>query len=132
MVPIAMIIFISLISELTEQSKNGIKPFSKAKEISFSESAEINKDDISNPIYYDDTSPDENRRYPLIQDYLSVKHNDIISHFSECNDIFGMCNLEIKAEVSEDDSNARILIKSINDEDWKICIHDGMWYDISL
>ena len=37
-----------------------------------------------------------------------------------------MCNLEIKAEVSEDDSNACILIKSINDEDWKVCIHDGI------
>lgn len=126
MIPIAMIIFISIINELTEQSKNGIKPFSKAKEISFSESAEINKDDISNPIYYDDTSPDENGRYPVIQDYLSIKHYDIISHFSKCDDIFGMCNLEIKAEVSEDDSNACILIKSINDEDWKVCIHDGI------
>ncbi|MDE5557274.1 MAG: hypothetical protein K2K66_05760 [Ruminococcus sp.] len=126
MIPIEMIIFISIINELTEQSKNGIKPFSEAKEISFSESAEINKDDISNPIYYDDTSPDENGRYPVIQDYLSVKHHDILRHFSK-----GMCNLEIKAEVSEDDSNACILIKSINDEDWKICIHDGICTETS-
>ncbi|MDE5862666.1 MAG: hypothetical protein K2J36_02705 [Ruminococcus sp.] len=131
MIPIAMIIFISIINELAEQSKNGIKPFSKAKEIFFSESTEINKDNISNPIYYDDTSPDENGNYPVIQDYLSVKHHDIISHFSKCDDIFGMYNLEIKAEVSEDNNNARILIKSINDENWKFCIHDGIFTEIS-
>ena len=94
MIPIEMIIFINIISELTEQSKNGLKPFSKAKETSFSENTEINKDNVSNPIYYDDTSPDENGRYSVIQDYLSVKHHDILSHFSK-----GMCNLEIKAEV---------------------------------
>ncbi|MDE6034374.1 MAG: hypothetical protein K2G36_00470 [Ruminococcus sp.] len=120
MLPIAVIIFISIINELAEQSKNGIKPFS-----------EINKDDISNPIYYDDSAPDENGRFPIIQDYLSLKHHDVISTFDKCDDIFAMCNLEIKAEVSEDNNNARILIKYINDEDWKFCIHDGIFTEIS-
>ena len=131
MIPIAVIIFISIINELEEQSKNGIKPFSKAKEISFSENTEINKDNVSNPIYYDDNSPDKNGNYPIIQDYLSLKHHDVISHLSKCDDIFGMCNLEIKAEVSEDNNNARILIKYVNDENWKFCFHDGIFTEFS-
>lgn len=126
MTPIKMLTLISTINELAEQSKNGIKPFSEAKEISFSESAKMNDEDIQEPIYYDDDLPDENGNYPVVQQYLLVEHHDIISTFGKSYDIFGMCNLEIKAEVSEDDSNACILIKSINDEDWKVCIHDGI------
>lgn len=134
MTPIKMLTLISTINELAEQSKNGIKPFSEAKEISFSESAKMNDEDIQEPIYYDDDLPDENGNYPVVQQCLLVEHHDIISYFGKCDDIFGMCNLEIKAEIPKDnDSSPCISIKSIDDdEDWEICIHDGMWYDVSL
>lgn len=136
MTPIEMLTLVSTINELAEQSKDGIKPFSEAKEISFFESAKLNKDDMPNPIYYDDSSPDENGRYPVVQDYLLYGHHDIISTFGKFDDIFGMCNLEIKVEVSksdsEDDIDAHILIKSICDdeEDCEILIHNGMWYHL--
>lgn len=133
MKPIEMLTLISTVNQLAEQSKDGIKPFSKAETISFFDSAKLNEDDIPDPIYYDDRSPDENGRYPVIQQCLLVDHHDIISIFGKSNDIFGVCNLEIKAEISpdsEDDANTCIIIKSIDDDDWEICIHDGMWYDL--
>lgn len=133
MTPIEMLTLISTVNQLAEQSKDGIKPFSEAKEISCFESAEMNEDDISDPIYYDDSVLDENGNYEVVQDYLLVEHHDIISTFGKCDDIFGMCNLEIKVEISEDSGKAHISIKSIyDDEDWEILIHDGMWYHIIL
>ena len=131
MKPIEILTLVSTVNQLAEQSKDGIKPFSEAETISFFESTKLNKEDMPNPIYYDDCSPDENGRYPVIQQCLLLEHHDIISIFGKNDDIFGVCNLEIKAEISEDDTNACIVIKSI-DDDWEICIHDGIWYDISL
>ncbi|MDE5764753.1 MAG: hypothetical protein K2I00_07280 [Ruminococcus sp.] len=136
MTPIEMLTLVSTINQLAEQSKNGIKPFSKAKEISFFESAELNEDDMPNPIYYDDHSPDENGKYPVVNQYLLVEHHDIISTFGK-HDIFDICNLEIKSEISktnsEDDIDTWISIKFIHDnEDWEILIHDGIWYAANL
>lgn len=131
MTPIEMLTLISTVNELAEQSKDGIKPFSEANTMFFSESDKLNEDDMPNPIYYDDCSPDENGRYPVVKDCcLLVEHHDIISIFGTHDDIFNVCNLEIKAEISEADSDACIVIKSTDDDDWEICIHDGMWYDV--
>ena len=87
--------------ELMKKSKNGIYPFSKAKE-HMNENAvfyDDNQPDASNMTFYDDKKPyaldDNATRYPIVSDYLIDElHHDVVS-------IYGMngCDCKMAANV---------------------------------
>ena len=116
MLNVETIVFMKMLEELCELSKNGYAPFSEAKSST-----------VHTKVFYDDTKEDE-YGFPiplmtLVDDDIDGCHHDVISYYES----YIEQETEYRVRVCFDDDGEPSINIWFSNSDYEISIYNGKW-----